>query len=93
MRRDAESFGGPRAAAPIYRPHAGHVQDSGRQEPQAALERALIDEFLAERGYTLRSVADLPNTDRDQLLRGAAEWATLRLAEIEARARFVEQIE
>ena len=62
-------------------------------EPHAALERAFIDEFLAKRGYTLRSVDRLPPGDRDPLLRAAATFATLKLAEIEARAHLVRAIE
>lgn len=93
MRTHAESFDEPRACAAVDRAYARDVQEHELQEPQAVLERALIDEFLAERGYTLRSIASLPATERNLLLRGAAEWATLKLAEIEARARFVEQIE
>jgi hypothetical protein len=63
------------------------------EEPHAALERALIDEFLAERGHTMRSVAALSAPKRDSLLRAAAAFATLRLAEIEAKAHFVDEID
>ena len=62
-------------------------------EPYAMLERALIDEYLAKRGYTLRSVDRLPSADREALLRGAAAFATLKLAEIESRAHLVNEIE
>ena len=58
-----------------------------------ALEIALIDEFLAEHGHTPRSVADLPALQRQDLWRRAAAHATLRLAEIEARAHFVDDLE
>lgn len=62
-------------------------------EPHAALERAFIDEFLASRGYTLRSIDRLPPGDREALLRAAAAHATLKLAEIEARAHLINEIE
>jgi len=62
-------------------------------DPQGPLECALIDEFLAERGYTLRSVGRLPLPERRELLRRAASYATLRLAEIESRAHFVADLE
>lgn len=61
-------------------------------EPHAGLERALIAKFLAERGHTLTSLAVLATDERQALLRAAASYATLRLSEIEARARFVEEI-
>ena len=62
-------------------------------EPHAVLERAMIEAFLAERGYTLRSVDALRPADREPLLRAAVAFATLRLAEIEARAHFVDEID
>ena len=68
--------------------------DDGRSiDPLGPLERALIDEFLAERGHTLLSAGKLPLPERRELLRRAASFATLRLAEIEARAHFVKDLE
>lgn len=61
--------------------------------PHGALERALIDEFLAERGHTLRSVDWLPLPERRELLFRAMSYATQRLAEIESRAHFVDDLE
>ena len=58
-------------------------------DPHGPLACALIDEFLADRGHTLQSVGSLPLSERRELLRRAASYATLRLAEIEARAHFV----
>ena len=63
------------------------------EEPHAALERALIAEFLAERGHTLPSLARLPTNQHRELLTAATTYATLKLSEIESRARFVEEIE
>jgi hypothetical protein len=60
--------------------------------PNAALERQLIAEFLAAHGHTLRSVTRLPAAEREQLLRDAAACATLRLAEIEARAHLIDEM-
>ena len=62
-------------------------------DPQGPLECALIDEFLAERGHTLQSIGGLPLPERRELMRRAASHATLRLAEIEARAHFVDDLE
>jgi hypothetical protein len=56
------------------------------------LECALIDEFLAERGHTRRSVDRLPLQERRDLLRRAASYATLRLAQLEARAHLVDDL-
>jgi hypothetical protein len=57
------------------------------------LECALIDEFLAGRGHTLRSIDKLPPPERRDLLRRAASYASMRLAEIESRAHFVSDLE
>jgi hypothetical protein len=62
-------------------------------DPHGWLECALIDEFLTERGHTWRSVENLPAPERRELLRRAASFATLRLAEIEARAHFVDDLD
>ena len=62
-------------------------------DPHGPLEYALIDEFLADRGHTLQSVDKLPAPERRELLRRAASYATLRLAEIESRAHFVDDLE
>jgi hypothetical protein len=67
--------------------------EAASNEPFATLERAFIDEFLARRGYTLRSIDRLPPGDREPLLRAAAAHATLKLAEIEARAHLINEIE
>jgi hypothetical protein len=62
-------------------------------DPNGPLESALIEEFLAERGHTLESIDKLAVQERRELLRRAASYATLRLAEIEARAHLVEDLE
>jgi hypothetical protein len=56
------------------------------------LERALIDEYLASRCHTLRSIDDLPQAEREPLLRAATASATLKLAEIEAGAHLLERL-
>ena len=62
------------------------------EDPHAALERVIMDEFLTARGHTRHSVAELPASERVMLLTAAAEHASLRLAEIEARAHYVDKI-
>ena len=68
---------------------ASNPRDGNRHD---ALESALIDEFFAERGYTLSAVKMLPTARRLELLRDAAAYATLKLAQIEARAHFVDDL-
>ena len=63
------------------------------EDPHATLERALIAEFLGDMGYTLHSLEDLPPDQHRDVLRFAMTYATLRLSEIEARARYVDEID
>jgi hypothetical protein len=67
--------------------------DSQMQDPHSALERALIGEFLHRLGHSLPSVRRLPADEQLPLLRAAATYATLKLSEIESRARFVDEID
>jgi hypothetical protein len=62
------------------------------EDPQARLERALIDEYLQGRGCTLSTVGLRPPDERRQLLTQAAQYAAVRLAEIDARAAYVQEI-
>ena len=50
-------------------------------DPQAALERALMEEYLSERGYSFDDLASFDDDDRQRLLLEAAAYAALRLAE------------
>ena len=59
------------------------------EAPSANLERGLLDEFLSARGHTWTSVRGLDPDQAEALLRGASEYASLRLAEIESRAEYV----
>jgi hypothetical protein len=58
----------------------------------ARLERTLIDEFLESRGYNRESLAGLSADAARALLRAASEHASLKLAEVEARAHYVEEV-
>jgi hypothetical protein len=62
------------------------------ENPEARLERALIDEFLRTRGHDSMSVNRLPERERKRLLQDASIHAGGRLAEMEARARFVHEL-
>ena len=58
------------------------------EDPHAALERMLIDEFFGARGLTRHSAVSSPPPSQ-RLLSAASEYASLRLAEIENRAHYV----
>ena len=63
-----------------------------RDDPNGPLERLLIGEYLESRGQTRRTVRDLPEREALSLLEAASDYASLRLAEIIARAHYVDEI-
>ena len=62
------------------------------RDPQAQLERALMNEFLQDRGCDLVTVERKPPAERRALLVGAAQYAAGRLSEIDARAAYVHDL-
>jgi hypothetical protein len=61
-------------------------------DPKAPLELALLEEYLRTRGVDLHTVHDLPADQATTLLKEAARYAAVRLAEIDARATYVHDI-
>lgn len=62
------------------------------EDPEAKLERALMEEFLRGQGVSFAELEPLPEDSRRHLLEGAAMYAAQRLAEIGARAHYVEDL-
>lgn len=60
--------------------------------PQTALEKRLIDEYLRQKGHSFLEVQRMPANQRKTLMREACLYASLKLAEIDSRARFRKQI-
>lgn len=61
-------------------------------EPKAHLEHKLIVSFLREKGHTLESIKKLPEAEARQIMVEASRYASARLAELEARSRFVDKL-
>jgi hypothetical protein len=61
-------------------------------DPEAKLERALIEEYLHQHGHHLAELDGLADEERRRLLREASVFAAGRLAEIEARWHYVEDL-
>lgn len=61
--------------------------------PQSRLERKYLEEYLQSKGYTLESIRNLAREERRQLLIEACTYASLKLANIEAKAKFKEDIQ
>jgi hypothetical protein len=66
--------------------------ETALEDPQGKLERALIEEYLQQRGCSLATVSMRAPGERQQLLADAAQHAAVRLAEIDARAAYLHQI-
>jgi hypothetical protein len=61
-------------------------------DPEALIERSLIDEFLQAHGTTLAGLHALPAGQAEALLKEASRYASMRLMEIESKARFIASI-
>lgn len=70
-----------------------NLPDEPRMEdPNALLEKAIIEEYLRSRGLTLEALEHLPKRTRTRLMAEASRYASLKLAELEARAHFVDEV-
>ena len=63
------------------------------EDPQAQLERALMDEYIKLHGYDPESVRLRPEAELMTLLEAASTYAAGRLAEFESRAHYVHDIQ
>jgi hypothetical protein len=66
--------------------------ETSLEDPQGRLERALIEEYLQERGCSLSTMNARPVGEQRSLLRQASQYALGRLAEIDARAAYIHEI-
>ncbi len=62
------------------------------EEQDAALERMYIDAYLQSRGYSLHALHELPEDEARRLLTEASAYASTKLAEVETRAHFMQEI-
>jgi hypothetical protein len=63
-----------------------------QEDPLAWLERALIAEYLRDQGYEPEDLHGLPEETVKQLMREASLHASTKLAEVQSRARFVDEV-
>jgi len=59
---------------------------------EAKLELLLIEQYLREHGHDLKELPALELAERERLLHDASAYAAGKLAEIEARAHYVEDL-
>lgn len=62
------------------------------EDPNAMLEKALIEEFLKQKGYTHEDLKNLPADLVEKLMKEASQYASLKMEEVESRAKFVKEL-
>lgn len=62
------------------------------EDMHAALEKSLIEAYLKGKGFTLADLKKLPEETAKQLMKDASVYASGKLAELEERAHFVEEL-
>ena len=55
--------------------------------PEAVLEKAYIEEYLCQRGYSIRGLNALPDDESTRLMTEACLYAAFKLEELESGAR------
>jgi hypothetical protein len=61
--------------------------------PQSPLERQLINDYLQSKGYSRQDLVTLPREQARALMCAACTYASLKLAEVEARSQFRKKIQ
>jgi hypothetical protein len=59
------------------------------EDRNAMLEKALIEEYLHEKGYSHEDLKTLPADVLEILMKEASRYASLKMEEVSARARFI----
>ncbi len=62
------------------------------EDKQAELARSLIEERLRSQGYSLKTICELPEEEAKRIMVDASVYASVKLAEVEGKARFVRGI-
>ena len=62
------------------------------QDPFEKLEKMYMDEFLRSRGHTPQSVNALPEDERKKIMTEASTYVSVKLAEVEGKARAAEEL-
>lgn len=62
------------------------------EDRNALLEKALIEEYLQEKGYSFEVLKVLPADLVEKLMKEASQYASLKLEEVQARAHFIKEL-
>lgn len=62
------------------------------EDPNAMLEKALIEEYLKEKGYSHEALKTLPPKLVKKIMQEASQYASLKMEEVSARAHLVKEL-
>jgi len=62
------------------------------EDRNALLEKALIEEYLHEKGYSHEDLKKIPADLVEKLMKEASQYASLKMEEVEARAHFIKEL-
>jgi len=62
------------------------------EDRNAMLERALIEEYLNDKGYTHEDLKKLPAEVVEKLMKEASQYASLKMEEVASRAKFIKEL-
>jgi hypothetical protein len=62
------------------------------EDPNALLERSLIEEYLHQKGYSHEALKKLPAALAEKLMKEASQYASLKMEEVQDRAHFVKEL-
>ena len=68
------------------------VDECMSEGPQSALEKKLVEDYLQSKGYSREDLQKLPEELVNQLMKEACMYASLKLAEVQAKSQFREEI-
>ncbi len=62
------------------------------EDMHAFLEKTLVETYLKGKGFTLKELKDLPEEEAKQLMKEASTYASCKLAELEDKAHFMQEL-
>jgi hypothetical protein len=68
------------------------VDECMTEGPQSALEKKFVEGYLQSKGYSREDLHKLPENVVKQLMKEACMYASLKLAELQAKSQFREEI-
>ena len=63
------------------------------EDRNALLEKQLIEEYLHEMGHSWEGLKKLPADLVEKLMKGASQYASLKMEDVKARAHFLRNLQ